>query len=280
MAKAKRSTVKSNRTTAAKRRSTSLSASRRRAASRDYGRLALPLLVGAALLVGIGFFGLLGYRTAIASEFFNVKKIDVRGTERVNAEDVRRIVAANTEKTGVWRSDLSEIREKVEKLPFVKTVAVSMVLPYGVRVNVNERVPVAIVKLSQGEFLVDAEGFILNPVAKAEPNMPFIMRGWDETKTERSATDNLARLKLYKKMLDEWREFGLTDRVKEVNLADLKDPNATIQESGRSIAVSLSKDNLGKSLKSAVEAVAGKGEKVRAVNAGGVYPIIEYLSLQ
>lgn len=280
MAKAKRSTVKSNRTTAAKRRSTSLSASRRRAASRDYGRLALPLLIGAALLVGIGFFGLLGYRTAIASEFFNVKKIDVRGTERVNAEDVRRIVAANTEKTGVWRSDLSEIREKVEKLPFVKTVAVSMVLPYGVRVNVNERVPVAIVKLIQGEFLVDAEGFILNPVAKAEPNMPFIMRGWDETKTERSATDNLARLKLYKKMLDEWREFGLTDRVKEVNLADLKDPNATIQESGRSIAVSLSKDNLGKSLKSAVEAVAGKGEKVRAVNAGGVYPIIEYLSLQ
>jgi len=280
MAKAKKNTVKRTRTTSAKRRSTSLSASRRRAASRDYGRLALPLLVGIALVIGIGFFGLMGYRTAIASEFFNVKKIDVRGTERVNAEDVRRIVAANTEKTGVWRSDLSEIREKVEKLPFVKTAAVSMVLPYGVRVNVTERIPVAIVKLSQGEFLVDADGFILNPVAKAELNMPFVMRGWDETKTERSATDNLARLKIYKKMLDEWREFGLSDRVKEVNLADLKDPNATIQESGRSIPVSLSKDNLGKSLKSAVEAVAGKGEKVRAVNAGGVYPIIEYLSLQ
>lgn len=278
MAKAKKNTVKRPRITPARKRSTSLSASSRRAASRDYGRLALPLVIGAALLIGIGFFGLIGYRTAIASEFFNVKQIDIRGTERANSDDVRRIVAANTEKTGVWRSDLSEIREKVEKLPFVKTAAVSMVLPYGVRVNVTERVPVAIVKLSQGDFLVDAEGFVLSQAAKAEPNMPFVMRGWDETKTERSATENLARVKIYRKMLDEWREFGLSDRVKEVNLSDLKDPNATIQDSGRSIAVSLSKDNLGKSLKSAVEAVAGKGEKVRAVNAGGVYPIIEYLT--
>ncbi len=278
MAKVKKKTVKSPRATTSNKRSTSLTAARRRAASRDYARFALPLLIGVALLVGIGFFGVVGYRTAIASDFFNVKIIDIRGTERANSEDIRRIVAANTEKTGVWRSDLSEIREKVEKLPFVKFAAVSMVLPYGVRVNVTERLPVAIVKLSQGEYLVDAEGFILNPVAKAEPNLPFVMRGWDETKTERSATDNLSRLKIYRKMLEEWREFGLSNRVKEVNLSDLKDPNATIQESGRSIAVSLSKDNLGGGLKSAIEAVAGKGEKVRAVNAGGVYPIIEYLA--
>ncbi len=280
MAKAKKSTVKRTRTTSARKRSTSLSASRRRAASRDYGRFALPFLIGVALLVGIGFLGLMGYRTAIASDFFNVTRIDVRGTERVSVDDVKRIVAANTEKTGVWRSDLFEIREKVEKLPFVKTAAVSMVLPYGLRVNVTERVPVAVVKLSQGEFLVDGEGVVLNPVAKAEPNMPFVMRGWDETKNEKSVTDNAARLKLYKRMLDEWREFGVSDRVKEVNLTDLRDPNATIEESGRSISVSLAKDNLGKGLKSAVEAVAGKGEKVRAVNSAGVYPIIEYLGLQ
>ena len=278
MAKAKKSTVKRTRATSARKRSTSLTASRRRAASRDYGRFALPLLVGVVLLIGIGFFGVMGYRTAIASEFFNVKRIDVRGTDRVNSDDIRRIVAANTEKTGVWRSDLSEIREKIEKLPFVKTAAVSMILPYGVRVNVVERVPAAVVKLSYGDFMIDGEGVVLVPVTKTEASMPFLLRGWDETKTEKAVTDNLLRLKLYKKMLDEWREYGIAERVKEVNLTDIKDPNAMIEESGRSIAVTLAKDNLGKSLKSAVEAVAGKGEKIRAVNAGGIYPIIEYLN--
>ena len=278
MAKAKKSTVKRTRATSARKRSTSLTASRRRAASRDYGRFALPLLVGVVLLIGIGFFGVMGYRTAIASEFFNVKRIDVRGTDRVNSDDIRRIVAANTEKTGVWRSDLSEIREKIEKLPFVKTASVSMILPYGVRVNVVERVPAAVVKLSYGDFMIDGEGVVLVPVTKTEASMPFLLRGWDETKSEKAFTDNLLRLKLYKKMLDEWREYGIAERVKEVNLTDIKDPNAMIEESGRSIAVTLAKDNLGKSLKSAVEAVAGKGEKIRAVNAGGIYPIIEYLN--
>ena len=278
MAKAKKSTVKRTRATSARKRSTSLTASRRRAASRDYGRFALPLLVGVVLLIGIGFFGVMGYRTAIASEFFNVKRIDVRGTDRVNSDDIRRIVSANTEKTGVWRSDLSEIREKIEKLPFVKTAAVSMILPYGVRVTVVERVPAAVVKLSYGDFMIDGEGVVLVPVTKTEASMPFLLRGWDETKTEKAVTDNLLRLKLYKKMLDEWREYGIAERVKEVNLTDIKDPNAMIEESGRSIAVTLAKDHLGKSLKSAVEAVAGKGEKIRAVNAGGIYPIIEYLN--
>lgn len=276
MAKAKKSTVRTTRATSARKRTTAASSSRRGTAS-DYSRFVMPLLIGVILLAGIGFFGLMGYRTAIASEFFNVRRVEVRGNDRVNVEDVKRIVTANTEKTGVWRADLSEIREKVEKLSFVKTASVSMVLPVGIRVNIIERVPAAVVKLSYGDSLVDVEGNVLVPVTKAEPAFPFIMRGWDETKTEKAMTDNLARLKLYKKMLDEWKDYGLAERVKEVDLKDIKDPHASIEDSGRTIAVLLAKDKLGTSLKSAIESVAGKGERVKSVNAIGVSPVLEYL---
>ena len=275
MAKAKKSTVRKTRATTAKKRTTS-ALSRRGSSTADYSRFVLPIVVGVILLAGIGFFGVMGYRTAIASEFFNVQRVEVRGNDRVNVEDIQRIVTANTEKTGVWRADLGEIREKVEKLPFVKTAAVSMVLPVGIRVSIIERTPAAVVKLSHGDSLVDTEGNVLIPVTKPETAFPFAMRGWDETKTEKAMTDNLARLKLYKKMLDEWKEYGISDRVKEVDLKDLKDPNASIEESGRLIAVVLAKDKLGASLKSAMDAVAGKGERVKSVNAGGVSPVLEY----
>ncbi|MBK6751731.1 MAG: FtsQ-type POTRA domain-containing protein [Pyrinomonadaceae bacterium] len=277
MAKAKKSTIRKTRATSTKKRSSSVKP-RRRGSSFDASRFILPVFVGIILLAGIGFFGVMGYRTAIASEFFNVRRVEVRGNDRVNPEDVKRIVTANTEKSGVWRADLGEIREKIEKLPFVKTASVSMVLPVGIRVGITERIPAAIVRLSYGDSLVDTEGNVVVPVTKPEPAFPFAMRGWDETKTEKAMTDNLARLKLYKKMTEEWREYGLSDRVKEVDLRDLKDPNATIEDSGRMIAVVLSRDSLGKSLKSAVEAVAGKGERVKSVNAGGVSPVLEYLS--
>ncbi len=277
MAKAKtKSSAKRGRAANARRRSTRFTAGARRA-GRNTSRFAVPLVVGLALLLGIGFFASIGYQTATASNFFAVREIEVRGTHRAATDDIRRIVAANTEKTGVWRSDLAEIRTKIEKVPFVKTASISMMLPDGLLVNVHERVPAAVVRMAGGDFLVDAESVVLTGAAKRDDSLPFTLRGWDETKSEKAATDNNARLRLYKKMLDEWVEHGIDKRVREVNLTDLREPLAMIEDSGKTISVALSRENLGKGLKSAIEAVVGKGEKIRSVNAAGVYPVIEYV---
>ncbi|MEP6945235.1 MAG: FtsQ-type POTRA domain-containing protein [Acidobacteriota bacterium] len=250
---------------------------RKQATVQKYGRLVVPTIIAVCLLGGIAFFGMMGYRTASASNFFAVRSVDVRGVDRAPGDDIKKIVLANTEKTGVWLADLPTLREKIEKLPFVKTAAVSMALPSGIRVNVLERVPAAIVRLSSGDFLVDADGVVLAPATKPEPSIPFVMRGWDEAKTEKAPAENLLRIKMYRKMLEEWRDFGIADRVKEVNLADTRDPQAVVVDSGRPINITLARDNLAKSLKSAIEAVAGKGEKVKAVNAESVSPVLEYL---
>ncbi|MBK9768469.1 MAG: FtsQ-type POTRA domain-containing protein [Chloracidobacterium sp.] len=277
MAKPRKTTTKRKRTTPVRSRSQSVRSLRRNAASQRFNRLAIPLALSLCLLIGIGFIGLLGYKSATASSFFKVRSVEVNGVERSQSDDIRRIVTSGAEPTGVWHADLAEIRAKIEKLPFVKTAAVSMALPAGIRVNVVERVPVAIVKLAGGDYLVDSEGVVLAPAAKIEAAMPFVLKGWDESKTDKANPDNLARLKLYKKMLDEWKGIGIADRVREVNLADLRDPAAVIEDTGRTIAITVAKDNLAKSLKSAIEAVAGKGEKIRSVNSGGVYPVIEYM---
>jgi len=55
------------------------------------------------------------------------------------------------------------------------------------------------------------------------------------------------------------------------------EPKAIIEDSGSSIPVALAKDNFAKSLRAAIEAVAGKGRKVKAVDSSGVYPQIEYM---
>jgi len=275
MSKAKKTVAKGKRTT--RTRSQSVSRMRRDAVSRRIGRVVLPLAMSLCLLAGIVFLGFRGYQTATASDFFGVRTVDIRGVERAPADDIRRIVTSNTEKTGVWHADLSEMRSKIEKLAFVKTAAVSMNLPAGIRVNVIERVPQAIVRLGGSDFLVDGDGVVLAPMTKAEASMPFTIRGWDESKSDKAGPDNLARLKLYRKMVEEWKGIGIADRVKEVNLTDLRDPAAVIEDTGRPISITLAKDNLAKSLKSAIEAVAGKGERVKAVNSGGVYPVIEYL---
>jgi len=236
----------------------------------------LPGLISLVMLVCLVGLIVLGYRTVTASDFFEVKRVDVTGVSRASSDDIRRIVSGQAERTGVWNTDIADLRQKIEKLPFVKFAAVSRVLPNGVKVVVTERVPIGVVKISSGNFLIDADGELLAPPATEDADLMTI-RGWDETKTERATRDNAARIKLFQKMIAEWGEFALAKRVKEVNLADLQEPQATIEDSGSRISITLARDDLSKSLKSAVEAVAGKGDRVKSVNAAGVYPVLEYV---
>lgn len=249
----------------------------RAAATRGMAFYVIPLAVLLVLVAAIGFFVFSGYQTATASTFFAIKNVDVRGADRTPAEDIRRIVAAAAEKPGVWNADLSDIRVRIEKFPFVRSAAVSRVLPSGIRVDITERVPAALVNVRSGNFLVDGDGVMLAAAGPTDKRFPFVLEGWDESKTEKAGPENLARLKVYRRMLDEWTQFDLASRVKQVDLSNPRDPVAVVEDSGRAISISLSRDSLGKSLKTAIEAVSGKGAKVRSVNAEGVYPVISYM---
>ncbi len=245
--------------------------------ARAFGRFVLPMIITLCLLGGLVFLGFMGFRTATASGFFVLRNIDIRGTEKTSKDDVRRIIAASVEKPGVWDVDLSDIKARVEKLQFVKSAAVSRVLPSGIRVNVAERVPAAIVHLSAGDFIIDDAGVILTAAPMNHKDFPFVLYGWDESKTEKAPAENLVRLKVYMKMLDEWKPLDIARHVKEVNLTNPREPVAVVEDSGRAITVTLAKNDLGKSLKRGIDAVSGKGAKVKAVDAAGLYPILQYL---
>lgn len=263
-------------TTAAKR-------PRQRAAVRrgdgGAGKLAsvvLPLLFIVGILFCLGFLSVMGYRTATASAFFDVKAIDVRGVTRASKDDIERIVKLQTQKSGVWNADLSEIKTDVEKLMFVKSAVVSRVLPDGLRVSVTERVPRVVVRLKAGDVWTDEDSVMLGSVAESEARPPFVLRGWDESKGEKSAKENQERVKIYLKMLNEWKDYDLAARVSSVNLADLQDPQAIVQDSGEFVTVSLGKENFGKRLQKALEVVANKGTQIESIISNGQNVVLKY----
>ncbi len=208
----------------------------------------------------------MGYRTATASAFFDVKRIDVRGTNRASKDDIERIVRSYSEKSGVWNADLKAIKADVEKITLVKTVVVSRVLPDSLRVNVTERVAKAVVRLDTGDFWADDDAVIIGEVGKDEVRPPFVMRGWDETKNEKAAKDNRERVKIYLKMITEWQDYELAKRVNAVNLADLREPHAVVQDSGETVTIILSNENYKNRLKSGLEKIAGRGREVKSID--------------
>ena len=236
--------------------------------------LMLPLFLSLCIVVCLAAIGFLGYQTVTASDFFDVAKIDVRGTERSSFADIRRIVEMQTEKTGVWNADLPGLKEKLEKVQFVRSAAVSRVLPNGIRVQVFEKVPQAVVRTSEGNMLIDADGSIIAPAKDKEPTLPFMMTGWNEQKSESAGKENVERVKMYQKMLAEWKEFNLSSRVLSVDLSDIREPRAVIEDSGTQVSIALGREKFGEYLKRGINAIVGKGETFEAVNLVGTNMIL------
>ena len=238
------------------------------------GSFFLPLFLCVCLLICLSVLGYLGLQSVTASKFFAVKTVDVRGTERAPREDIARIASNAAEKSGIWNADLDEIRARIEKLPFVKTASVSRVLPGGLSVHIVERIPIAIVKLAGGDMLIDNEGNILAKANEHEPALPVMMIGWDESKTERTAKENLERVKIYQKILAEWHESGLVSRVLSVDLADLRDPKAITEDAGRQVTISVGRESFAEHLKNGVAAIAGKSDMFDGVSLVGANMIL------
>ncbi|HXH69418.1 MAG TPA: FtsQ-type POTRA domain-containing protein [Pyrinomonadaceae bacterium] len=236
---------------------------------RSSGTLAnfiVPLVFSAGILFCLGFLLFMGYRTGTAAAFFDVKTVDIRGINKIPKEDIEKIARASAEKLGVLNADLKEIKDGIEKFTLVKSVVVSRVLPDGIRVDVNERVPRAVVQLGSGNVWADDDAVILGAVEKNDERPPFALRGWNEDKTDKAIKNNQERVKIYMKMLDEWQNFELAKRVNSVDLTDLQEPQVVVQDSGEAVTIILSTENFGKRLQTGLEKIAGKGKEVKSLD--------------
>jgi len=236
---------------------------------RLFSQFVLPLAICVAILICLGGLGYLGYQKVAASDFFDVKRIEVVGIQRASKEGIANVARMETERTGVWRSDLFELKSKIERIPFVKTASVTRVLPDGLRVQIVERQPVALVTRGGRDYLADADGEILALADHPEEGLPFTMIGWDETKSEKAMRDNTERVKIYQRMVGEWRAANVLSRVQNINLVDLREPRAVISDSDTLVSIDVGRENYGENLVKGIKAIVGKGNMFEAVNLVG-----------
>ena len=120
---------------------------------RRHGRLAVVGLILVAVISG----GALVERSSLVA----LAEVQVRGTERLDASDVR--AAADLPLgTSTLRLRLGAARARVEALPLVRAAQVERVDPLTVRVTVRERVPELVVTTLSGAVLVDGAGLVID----------------------------------------------------------------------------------------------------------------------
>lgn len=279
---AKQTRKRTTTTTTTPKRKTAATARRRATTARKSkspSRLTMtvvPLFLILCILTCLGFLTFMGYRTVTASSFFDMKKVEVRGVNRVSREEIEKIVRVEMAKSSVWNANIDEIRTEIEKLPFVKSVAVSRILPDGVRVNVTERTPRAIVRLNSGDFWVDDEALVLGKAEKEDLQNAFILRGWDEAKTDKARKENQERVRLFQSVREDLQKAGIAERVTAINLTYLQDMQVTVEDSGETVSVFLGEKDFGKRLRTALENLAGRGKEIGILISHGSNPIARF----
>jgi cell division protein FtsQ len=217
--------------------------------------LAYVPIIGKVLLgVIAGVLIFAGYRAAASAAFFQVRAVDVSGTARASADDIKTVVRRGALQTGVWRADLAALSRELEELPWVRRATVSRVLPDALRVRVIERVPRAVVRTGAGKLMwVDEDAVMLDAMSPTDQMPAFFIHGWDEALTDAARAENRERIEKYLVMLKEWEAANLTERVSEVNLIDVRDVRAQLAGDDSQIEVRLGAIDFGKRLANALK---------------------------
>ena len=116
-------------------------------------------LVGAGALLGLAVIGAAGFFGAS-----RLREADFFRLERVTVEDNRRVSEAEVLAVGEVKAGMSlfeieprQIGLRIETLDWVKTALVERIFPRELRIRLEERVPVAVVKLDHF-YYADREG--------------------------------------------------------------------------------------------------------------------------
>lgn len=211
-----------------------------------------PFAAKVLLAVTLGALIFAGYRAAASAAFFQVRSVDVEGASRVSRDEVRAIVMRETSGAGVWRANLDAVSRELQELPWVRAAVVSRVLPSGLRVRIIEREPRMVARNNAGRLVwVDDEGVMLG-VARVEDRDQIILRGLDESTTDFARQQNRERMSRAMELASQWGRSGVTKRVSELNLDDLRDVRVQLAGSDAQVEIRLGREDLGKRFEQAL----------------------------
>ena len=229
-----------------------------------------PAVLKLVLAASLGVLAFVGYRAAVSASFFRVRNVDVDGATRASREEIRADVL-RLSNAGVWQADLDTIAADLRSLPWVREAVVTRVLPSGLRVRVTERAPRVIARTSQGRLVwVDDDGVMLGAASPGEQD--FFVRGLEEARTDEALKLNRERVKAALELSSEWERAGLSRRVSEVNLEDLRDVRVQLAGEDASVEVRLGHEDLSKRFRQALEVLDAQRQTPRG-------PFITYVDV-
>lgn len=116
---------------------------------------------------------LLAIYVLLRSPLFNIKDIVVIGNENVEKEVILDTVSIHAGEN-IFGANLKDEIKRLELIPMIKSVEINRNLPDVIEINVEERVPKALLLIEHKLIQIDSEGIYINEGSFSDEGLPFI----------------------------------------------------------------------------------------------------------
>ncbi len=208
----------------------------------------LKALFSVICVAAAAFLLLSFYRYLVTTPYLQIKEIMVVGGKRVSSQEIMDIAGL---KTGIntLSIDLGEVRNRIEKLPWVKEVQIRRVLTHGLKVSVVERKPFVLIDIDNTLYLMDEDGVVFKEADYADKvDLPIITGiGMEELlEGESSVTDLLFSALDLVKLLSRKNTVVSFDKISELRL--ISDRGIALCTNDDNMTIYLGKDDFVKKL--------------------------------
>lgn len=230
--------------------------------------LKIGLKIFALLVFAAGIF--FGYRAVAASSIFHVRHITVTGNQRLPEETIVKTVRGLVGPSLIT-ADLYSVRRELQSLPMVRSAQLTRVLPDTLRVKIEERAPVALVKQADNSLVwVSDDDVALGELDEfREGSIPPILAGLlSDSDSEFEHAENQRRIGLYRQIIQNLDSDSpkLSSLIDEINLRQPKD--VVLQLSDSRIQVHAGEKDFRQHLKLALDVLdAARRKDAAALSA-------------
>lgn len=138
---------------------------------------------------------------------------------------------------------LESRRRQLEEINWVREASLVRLLPNGLGVWIQEREPVAFVRVADRIKLMDSAGVVLETPLESSFDFP-VLTGWNGSGAE---GERRGRLRLYEKFIGDWESVPQREwSVSEVNVSDPEDLKAVLVAGSESILVHFGREDFAR----------------------------------
>lgn len=144
-----------------------------------FRRLGHHFWIGSIILMimgGLAVTLMVGYLVALSAPFFRLEDVSIQGNKRVTQLELLQ-KGGLEDKTNILSLNLSNVKKKMEGLPWIQSVQLRRELPNKLVIQVKEREPLSLVLFQQGLFFMDREGFPFKKAERQETNTLPVLTG-------------------------------------------------------------------------------------------------------